>query len=291
MSGMRLLQLARLCDSSFSSTVFALELLDMLEECEIESNEVLKGDYRKVVFKAPGIAPEVKPGQFAHVQIAKLRDRILRRPFSICGVNETAGTLVLVYKIVGEGTAALARLAPGERCSFLAPRGTPFSIPGGKEKPVIVAGGYGSAATLILAKRSVNPGFLLLGAKTSEDLILIDEFEKIGFDVRVATEDGSQGAKGLVTDLLCEILGGSDTANLAIKACGPHGMLMAVGKMLLNAGLDGELSLDHLMCCGVGACFACVVKVKAENDDGWRYARTCSDGPVFKASEVWYGEL
>jgi dihydroorotate dehydrogenase electron transfer subunit len=199
--------------------------------------------------------------------------------------------LVLVYKIVGEGTAALSRLVPGDICSILGPQGVPFSLPGDAKTPVIVAGGYGSAATLILAKRSANPGVLLLGARTSDDLILIEEFEKIGFDVRVATEDGSVGVKGMVTDLLRDIINtGNDASELSFKACGPHGMLMAVGRMILEAGLDGELSLDHLMCCGVGACFACVIKVKAENGDGWRYARTCSEGPIFKASEVWYGE-
>ena len=260
----------------------------MLENCPIISNDVLKGEYRRVVFDAPAIAPEVAPGQFVHVQIANLSDRILRRPFSVCEVGDS-GELTIIYKIVGSGTAALAELAPGVKCSVLGPRGTPFSIPAENIRPLMVAGGYGSAATLILAKRSTNPGILLLGARTSEDLILIDEFEKIGFEVRVATEDGSLGRKGLVTKLLAEALENGAAEKFAIKGCGPHGMLMAVGKMLLKAGVDGELSLDHLMCCGVGACFACVVKVNADNDDGWRYARTCSEGPVFKASEIWYG--
>jgi dihydroorotate dehydrogenase electron transfer subunit len=194
----------------------------------------------------------------------------------------------LVYKIVGCGTAALAELAPGEICSILGPQGIPFSKPDTDETPVIIAGGYGSAATLILAKLSPTPGILLLGARTTEDLILINEFKKLGFEVRVATEDGSMGTKGLVTTLLQDILSDPFSAKFAFKGCGPHGMLMAVGKMLLASGMDGELSLDHLMCCGVGSCFACVVKVKAENADGWRYARTCNEGPVFKASEIWY---
>ena len=259
----------------------------MLENCKIISNDILKGDYRKVVFHAPSIASKVQPGQFAHVRIAKLRDKILRRPFSICEIDDS-GHLTLVYKIVGSGTAALAELTHGEICSILAPQGVPFSTPDVAETPVIVAGGYGSAATLHLARISPTPGILLLGARSTQDLILIDEFKKIGFEVRIATEDGSMGTKGLVTTLLQDILRDSSSAAFAFKGCGPHGMLMAVGKMLLASGLDGELSLDHLMCCGVGACFACVVKVKAKNLDGWRYARTCNEGPVFKASEIYY---
>ena len=259
----------------------------MLENCTIESNEILKGDYRKVVFNAPGIAAKVAPGQFAHVQISNLSDRILRRPFSICDVDQS-GRMTLIYKIVGRGTTALSELSSNSTCSILGPQGVPFSIPSNDEVPVIVAGGYGAAATLILARRSPIPGIILLGSRTTDDLILIEEFEKVGFEVRIATEDGSLGTKGMVTALLDEVLNESNSTKYSFKGCGPHGMLMAVGKMLLKADRDGELSLDHLMCCGVGACFACVVKVRSDNQDGWRYARTCNEGPVFKASSIWY---
>jgi dihydroorotate dehydrogenase electron transfer subunit len=88
--------------------------------------------------------------------------------------------------------------------------------------------------------------------------------------------------------MIPDVLNDYPESKLKFYACGPHGMLMALGQILLNMNMDGELSLDHLMCCGVGACFACVVKIKADNSDGWYYARTCSEGPVFKASQVYY---
>lgn len=259
----------------------------MLEDANIIRNERLQGDYWKVEFDAPGICPQVKPGHFVHVQISQLRDRILRRPFSICNVSNN-GVLTVVYKVVGEGTAALAELKTGVECSLMGPQGVPFSLPEEDEIPVIVAGGYGSAATYILAQRSANPGILLLGARSQEDIILTEEFDNCGFDVRLATEDGSLGTQGLVTLLLEEVIK-ENTGKFRFYACGPHAMLLAMGKQVLAAGLDGELSLDHLMCCGVGACFACVVKVTADNEDGWRYARTCNEGPVFLASKVYYG--
>ena len=265
-----------------------IRFLSMLEDSSIISNEILKGDYRKVEFSAPEISPSVLPGQFVHVQIAQLKDRILRRPFSICDVSDK-GVLTIVYKIVGEGTAKLAELQPGTECNLMGPLGVPFSIPKAIEVPVLVAGGYGSAATYILAKRSANPGILLLGARSDDDLILIEDFEKLGFEVRVATENGARGKQGLVTELLQDVLDEPGVKNKRFYGCGPHGMLMAMGQMLLANSNDGELSLDHLMCCGVGACFACVVKVKDDNPDGWRYARTCNEGPVFKASNVYYG--
>lgn len=259
----------------------------MLENANIISNERLQGDYWKIEFNAPKICPEVNPGHFVHVRISQLRDRILRRPFSICNVSED-GVLTVVYKVVGEGTATLSELKPGIVCNLMGPQGVPFSTTEADEIPVIVAGGYGSAATYILAQRSAKPGILLLGARSEEDIILTEEFKNCGFDVRLATEDGSLGTEGLVTVLLAEAIK-ENTGKYKFYGCGPHGMLMAMGKQLLASDLDGELSLDHLMCCGVGACFACVVKVKADNEDGWRYARTCNEGPVFQASKVYYG--
>ncbi len=254
----------------------------------IISNAILQDDYYMVKFAAPKICTATHPGQFVHVKIANLRDRILRRPFSICNV-ENNGTLTVVYKVVGCGTEALSNLQPGAVCDLLGPLGTPFSLPEKDEMPIIVAGGYGSAATYILAQRSPQPGILLLGARNRRDLILTDQFAAAGFEVRTATEDGSEGVTGRVTELLPDIFERYGNRKLRFYGCGPTGMLMALGKLLLERGYpDGELSLDHLMCCGVGACFACVVKVKADNADGWRYARTCKEGPVFKAAEVFY---
>lgn len=259
---------------------------DMRIDAKTLRNEQLKGDYREVVFHAPEICRKTQPGQFVHARIASLRDRILRRPFSICDVDSN-GALTVVYKVVGRGTAALAETKAGDHGDLMGPLGNGFSTPLKDEFPVIVAGGYGAAATYLVAKRSPLPGVLLLGARSEEDLLLESRFADLGFKVRIATEDGSVGTKGLVTDLLDDGLASAGTTP-RVFACGPRGMLMALGKALLDRGLSGELSLDHLMCCGVGACFACVVKVKADNADGWRYARTCKEGPVFRAEDVYY---
>ncbi len=257
----------------------------MLEDAKIITNERCRGEYWRIVFKAPGVCASAQPGQFAHVRISQMRDRLLRRPFSICDTS-LDGKLSIVYKVVGEGTGVLSGMKPGEICNIMGPQGRPFSLPGDGEVPVIIAGGYGSAATYLLACRSPLPGILLLGARTSQDIILAEEYAKSGFDVRLATEDGSSGKKGMVTDLLEEVFAEA-IEGARFYACGPHGMLMAAGARLLKAGFgDAEMSLDHLMCCGIGACFACVVKVKDDNPDGWRYARSCSEGPVFPAKNI-----
>jgi dihydroorotate dehydrogenase electron transfer subunit len=259
----------------------------MTVQGEILSNQNLQDDYYKVEFYAPEICAKAQAGQFVHVQIAHLRDRILRRPFSICDVDNQ-GRLTVVYKAVGIGTENLAKLPAGTVCDLMGPLGKPFTQAKADELPVIVAGGYGSAATYQLSKLAPK-GLLLLGARSKKDLILTENFAQNGYEVLTSTEDGSHGEKGLVTKLLEQVISEHKDKKLHFYACGPTGMLMAMGKLLLAEGLDGELSLDHLMCCGVGACFACVVKVKADNEDGWRYARTCKEGPVFMASEVYYG--
>ncbi len=253
---------------------------------EIITNQLLKDEYYRVEFHAPEICRKARAGHFVHVRIPNLTHRILRRPFSICNCTDD-GVLTVVYKKVGEGTAALAELAPGAVCELLGPLGNPFPCPAADEFPVLIDGGYGAAATFMLTRDSKNGGLLLLGARSENDLLLIDEYKAAGFEVRVSTNDGSVGHQGLVTELLNEAIKEFGHRKVRFYSCGPTPMLYAVAKILNAHNLPGFISLDHLMCCGVGACFACVVKVKDNNEDGWRYARSCKEGPVFLSAELY----
>ncbi len=258
--------------------------------CEIRKNESLKGGYFRAVFEAPGIAAKARGGQFVHVKIPTMRDRILRRPFSISDADPASGALTVVYKVVGCGTGELSALRPGEVCNIMGPLGNAYTAPGADTFPILVAGGYGSAALYLVAKNSPKKGILLMGARSREDLILTDEFEKLGYEVRIATNDGSVGHKGFVTELLKDALSGHSPEKCVVYGCGPTPMLLALGTQTLALGVEAELSLDQHMCCGVGACFACVVKVKdSSSPDGWRYSRSCKEGPVYNAREVYYG--
>jgi dihydroorotate dehydrogenase electron transfer subunit len=259
----------------------------MQADATIVRNRKLKKDVFEAVFESPEIARDAQPGQFVHLRIAELRDRVLRRPFSICDAED--GRLTIVYKVVGEGTETMSALKPGAVCNLMGPLGNGFSLPEPGLLPLIVAGGYGAAATHLLARRCPMPGTLLLGARNSDDLILIEHFLQAGFDVLTSTDDGSAGHCGRVTDLLSDFLAANPADGFRVYACGPLPMLLQTGKDLLCRGMEGELSLDHAMCCGVGACYACVVRVKADTPAGWRYARTCKEGPVFPASQVYYG--
>ena len=259
-----------------------------MANCTIISNERMHGDYFRATFDAPEIAPASNPGQFVHIRIDNRLDQMLRRPFSIH--NAENGKLTIVYKVVGKGTLALSQLPCGTVCDIMGPCGKGFTAPAADVVPVAVCGGYGAAATFMLT-RGKKKGVLLLGARSTADIILTDRYEKAGFDVRLATNDGSMGTQGFVTDLIPQLLSERPGEKFCFYACGPHPMLMALAKLLKKLGQDGQLSIDHRMCCGVGSCFACVVKVADPGSaDGWRYARSCSEGPVFKLEDVYVEE-
>ena len=171
----------------------------MLEQTvQIISNERDTDLYFRLVVRAPQIAPLVAPGQFAHLRILPMKEALLRRPFSI---YQVAGeTLSILYKAVGKGTEALSRMRPGEELSALGPLGHGFTVPPpGGETPMLVAGGYGMAAMYLLAQRSPQKGIVFVGGRRRVDILCELEFRALGWDVRVTTEDGSHGGKGLVT--------------------------------------------------------------------------------------------
>ena len=197
----------------------------MLEQnVTIVANERDTDSYFRLVLRAPQIAPLIQPGQFAHVRILPLKDALLRRPFSIFQV--AGDTFSILYKTVGKGTDALARMRAGEELSVIAPLGHGFTVPqAGGETPLLVAGGYGMAAMFLLAQRSPQKGIVFVGGRQRVDILCEKEFAALGWEVRVTTEDGSHGEKGLVTQpLLAEIRNPqSAIRNYKLFACGPTG--------------------------------------------------------------------
>jgi dihydroorotate dehydrogenase electron transfer subunit len=255
----------------------------MLEQTvQIVSNKRDTDSYFRLLLRAPQIAPLIQPGQFAHVRVLPLKDALLRRPFSIFQVERD--TFSILYKTIGKGTEALARMGPGEELSVIAPLGHGFTVPkSGGETPLLVAGGYGMAAMYLLAQRSPQKGIVFVGGRRRVDILCEKEFQALGWNVRVTTEDGSHGEKGLVTQpLLAELK--RNKSDRKLFACGPTGMLRAVGKIAEEFNVPAELSMDEHMCCGVGVCLTCVIPVKA--GAGWEYQRTCTEGPVFDARDI-----
>ncbi len=260
------------------------------ENTEILEHRLLMGDYMLLVLNAPEISKKAIPGQFIHVRIPLLDSPALRRPFSLYRAG--GSTLSVLYKVVGRGTEALAKMRVGDMVDVIGPLGNGFPVPEDKSvTPILVAGGFGVAPLYFLAESCKNKGVLFVGGASSQDILCIEEFEHLGWDVCIATMDGSLGEKGLVTDILDDWFSKQQVMpdylpeKYELFACGPDGMLEALAGRTLDWGIKGWLSLDKHMGCGVGACLACVQKLR--NDDGDEYwGRVCKDGPVFESRQI-----
>lgn len=256
------------------------------ERADILEHGTFAGDYRLLVLRAPGIAPAVRPGQFVHVRLPRPADAILRRPFSVFRTGD--GTLSLLYKAVGRGTAEMRTLQPGEELDLVGPLGNGFPADPEGRYPVLVAGGYGMAALYLLARAlRRTPGHAFVGGKSAEDILCVHDFEALGWTVETATEDGSLGTRGLVTSALQPFLEDARGKPLVFHACGPNAMLRAVGELAARRGDPAWLSIDRHMGCGVGACLTCVQRIRGP-DGRETWLRVCREGPVFEArSVVW----
>jgi len=250
------------------------------EKCKVLEHIEIGAGYRYLVLEAPQMAAELQPGQFVHVKVPALEMSALRRPFSVFDAAD--GRVTVLYKTVGRGTAALNGVVPGDTLNVLGPLGHGFP-----EKcngvPLLVGGGYGVAPLHFLARRL--PGCkLFVGGRTKDDLLALDHFERLGVEVFTATNDGSAGVKGLVTDPLDDELVKlrERGEKFELFACGPDPMLKAVALRATGTGSKGWISMDRHMICGVGACYACIQKTVRGN------SRCCIEGPVFAAQDlVW----
>ena len=255
-----------------------------IENGTVVSHEPMGPYYRVLTLDLPEVTATAVPGQFVHVRIAKLHDAVLRRPFSIYKVD--GSKLSILYKSIGRGTATMQALAPGDSISIVGPLGNgfPLDVKAGTT-PVLIGGGYGVAPLYFLARRMTQRGVLFVGGAKAVDILLTDDFAAIGWDVRIATDNGSLGEKGLVTAPLDAWLkAGEGMVHPEFYACGPNGMLKAVGERAIKGNWNAWLSLDRHMGCGVGACLACVQKVRLNGQD--TLARVCKDGPIFEARDI-----
>ncbi len=256
------------------------------QKATVLEHDNFQGEYRILRLAAPDVGPYVKPGQFLHLQIPHLGDRILRRPFSIYKATDEG--VAILYKPVGRGTESMIPLQVNDTVDIIGPLGNGYPEMSEGKLPVLVAGGYGNAALFLKAKELPVKGVAFFGGRTAEDILCVEEFKELGWDVRPTTNDGSLGAEGLVTDAFDPWMKEQDVKKLELYVCGPGPMLKAMGNRAIEHDFTAWLSLDENMVCGVGACLTCVIKRKTE--DGWEWARCCKDGPVFESREVLWDE-
>jgi dihydroorotate dehydrogenase electron transfer subunit len=259
------------------------------EDATITDHRPLSGGYRILTLASGAVAPEVKPGQFVHLLVPGMGQRVLRRPFSV--YRAEGDRLSLLYKDVGQGTHTMTALEAGQTVNLIGPLGTGYPDPDPACDPVLVAGGYGMAALYLTAARSGRRGIAFFGGASAGDILCVEAFEACGWEVRVTTEDGSLGMRGRVTEALDAWLGehASDRPR-EFFVCGPNAMLRAVSaRAEANPRDKAWISMDRHMGCGVGACLTCVQKVRAE-DGGWQWARVCREGPVFAGRAIVWDE-
>ena len=239
--------------------------------------------------QAGSIGRLAEPGQFAMLQAGDGLRPYLRRAFSIADVTTVGGVpaLEFVIKTVGVGTEALGRFAKGSPVPVLGPLGVPFPVadlaPG--DRVALVAGGIGLAPLVLLARRLSERGVeaqLFYGGRNESDVLKRADFERfLGPHLcRYATDDGSLGRRGPVTDLLREALAAGTTYR-RVFSCGPVPMFKALASLLYETGLAGSFALESEMACGFGVCLGCVAPMK----DG-RFATVCKEGPCLPHDAV-----
>jgi NAD(P)H-flavin reductase len=250
---------------------------------EIIGNEVIAPQVHRLVVKAPRVAAARQPGQFVIVHVAEGAERI---PLTIADAD--AGTVTLVVQAVGPGTQQIVDIPVGGAIRDLAgPLGTPTEIEQWG-KVVCVGGGVGTAVLLPLARAAADGGndvCTIIGGRTGEHVILADELREFCSEVLVTTEDGSLGAKGLVTAVLDEVLADEACRPDAVFAVGPVGMMAAVANQTRATKIKTIVSLNPIMVDGTGMCGGCRVTV------GGEIKFACVDGPEFDGHSVDFKEL
>lgn len=279
---------------------------------EVVENIRLATDTWRVRFHAPEMARQFVPGQFLMMRLAGYDDPMLGRPFALYDTVLDAGLsshrggeptgIDVVYLVMGKMTSRLARFRVGDKLDVWGPLGNGFPA-GPVDHLILVGGGIGQTPFLAYARESLelrrygSPSrtntrakriTLCYGARRADYLAGVSDFEQLGIDVQLSTDDGSAGHHGFVTDVLRHVLNSSDklaSETKRIVCCGPWRMMQAVAEVAQTADVPCWASLETPMACGIGICFSCVARIR-DSRGNWDYRRTCVEGPVFDAESV-----
>jgi len=280
---------------------------------KVTANVQIARDTFRIRFGCPDIARRIVPGQFLMLRLAGYNDPLLGRPLALydvadgspaSGRSETASydqsptAIDIVYLVVGKMTGLLTTLRPDSPLEVWGPLGNGFP-PEPAEHLLMVAGGIGQTPFLALGRECLGRQTygdpprqvaqarkvtLCYGARRAEYLAGVADFERAGVEVRLSTDDGSAGHRGLVTELIRPAVEQA-AMPCRIVACGPEPMLAAAARVAKELNVPCQVTLESPMACGIGACFSCVIKIR-DAAGGWDYRRSCVEGPVFEAEDV-----
>ncbi len=265
---------------------------------KIISNVEILSDIYELKFLSEYISDKAKPGQFINVKCSDGIDPILRRPLSICSIDEKNKSVIVTFRKKGRGTAYLAEKKSGDLLDLVGPLGNGFENSKKYRNIAVVGGGIGIFPLLFLLQQKSADSFCnitaYIGFETKSKIILENEFAQCCNNLLLSTDDGSKGYKGFITDLLEYDLmqrKNEDEKYDIIYSCGPVPMMKKVAEAAMRQRIKCQVSLEQRMGCGIGACLSCVCKIKQNQNNDWIYKRVCKDGPVFWGEEVDFDDL
>jgi len=264
----------RLTDFFFIS----MTMKKYIQDLTIVSSRKLNDDYFILGLTDTQPLPGMLPGQFAEVRVEHNPDVFLRRPISVHDVDREKNILYLLIKIIGKGTQSLSLVEVGAKLNLVYPLGNSFDLE--QVSSVVLAGGGCGIAPLLYLARCLHQKnvkvTILLGGRTSSDILEAQEFEKYG-NVFISTDDGSMGEKGFITkNSVLKNMSAFDR----LYCCGPLPMMKVIASMATAAKIDCEVSLENTMACGIGACLCCVTETIHGNKC------VCTEGPVFNINQL-----
>lgn len=259
--------------------------------CQVLKNEFVATNTIRMRLANSDITQTARPGHFVNIRVRNELTPLLRRPFSLHRINQTRGWLEILFDIRGKGTEILSQIQPGTEISVLGPLGQPFKIQPGLKYAMLIGGGLGIAPLLFLAEwlreRHIET-HCFYGVRAKSFFCTIEDFEARGVQMHLATDDGSVGHAGFVTDLFVSQFNPEKFSekSCSIFACGPPVMLRKVQEFGLSHDIETQLSLESMMGCGFGVCVGCAVPAKNPVNENEKYKLVCQHGPVFHAEEV-----
>ena len=242
------------------------------EKCEVISNTEIADKHFKMVFKAPKIVSNVKPGQFVTVKVNDTYEPLLRKPFGIYEIEETHFSIV--YRVIGKGTELLSKVSVGEFLDVFGPLGNGVEI-GNAKSTAIVAGGVGLAAVGVIADRLAGNFDLYFGVKNKTEIFDNKKWQGLASDFYLSSDDGSVGEKGFITSVFEK----KASEYERVFCCGPKVMMKKVYESL-GEDTESYFLMEEYMACGIGICMGCVCETKKG------YQRGCKEGPVFRGEDI-----